>query len=144
MLDINGNIVFVIFIIRTLKRLSKIIFSKSYKNQTIEKNGRIDELRSKQELSIDEQKEFTRLKFLHDKKTRGFKVSDILVIIAHIAVFIVLLQGLDMLWGETGFFFALALSLALNIILNKILEKWGLHNPKTFTSIFWKKRRRRD
>jgi hypothetical protein len=133
---INGNII-IAFVIQQYLFFFLSLLNNSKKTEIINNNERIETLRSKRILNLEEQKEFVILKEGHlSRHTHQPFWKSIIYVLPRLSIVIGLLLCLEWLSFNPPFFITLIVSILLGIIINKIMSKFGLQRQDGFDTIF--------
>jgi Na+/melibiose symporter-like transporter len=133
-----GNILIALFFTRYLFFCISLT-NKEHKQKIITKNERIEYLRNKDNKTLEEQKEFVKLKY-NQEKPEKFSWKKLLTNTApKIASTTGMFFFLNWIGLQTDFFLTLLVLVIVAMILNYFLRKKGLQNQDSIETIFMKR-----
>ena len=132
-----GNIILSLFVANELVLLFKLLISKNNREAVTAKNIDIEAMRSKDDLSLEEQKKYLDMRFGDYSKPFDWKefLVNCLWYIPLIIWFEWVLDynGIIVPWWQ-----ALAVALIGNLVTNLLLKKFNLHGQSTLFNIMRK------
>ncbi len=123
---LNGNLIIAFFITQYILFFISLLNKEKY-TEIVEKNTKIEYLRHKPNKTLDEQKEFIRLKY-NQYPDKEFSWKDFFINTLKFSIFFVpLWLGLDKYTNfRPNFFLTLLVCTIIGYIINKILLKHNL------------------
>lgn len=131
-----GNFVLAFLIKKYARNLFSLAFSNKDRSVKRTQNARIEELRKKPYKTIEEQKEFTRLKFGVTTRRHTPLWRKLLKIAINFAVTMSLVFVITQLGVRANFFVMLIVGVFVGWLYNKIMSRYGLQQQDTFSNIF--------
>ena len=133
---ISGNILIAFFLTKYILFFISILNSNNKEKLKLT-NTRIEFLRQKPMLTMEEQKEFILLKYKQDKMKVKFDwVSFIKNTLISMGIFFAILLPLRATEFRPSFFLILLINIILAWIINWILRKWNLHQQNGLDVLF--------